>query len=474
MEIRKPKIGLAGVMSTPFKGDKNRSYHDDLMRLSELGGEYGFEFHAIPAGIYSLEQAKSAAAELAEWGADFVLLQNCSFASGDFIFPFTERDMRLGLWSVPEGPPAEGGTLPLNSFTSLNLYNSLIRRCMPDYQKPVKWFLGPVDSTLFITRFKVTVQALRALVNLPGRQVALIGGVAPSFYNLAVDEQKLARRLGLKVVNIELEELIAQAESVSSEKVTARAAEIRASAAQFDPSATTALHKTARMVESLQALAEKKNFQAAALSCWPRLQSDYQFAACSMLGHLNQTGMVIACEGDVAAAVSMLLLHWMTAGETVTLMDLASVDPEDDTILLWHCGPTAPSLADAHGARMQPLWLFDGQADTPIGLHNDLVLRAGQATVLGLTPDFESMLVLTGDIDPRKPSYTGSRGWMKNLLLNGQKVKAVDLVQSLMLSGYQHHYPLAYGSLSDAALELAAWLDIQAIPAEPYTHYLRG
>lgn len=473
MEIRKPKIGLAGVMCTPFKGDKNRSYANDRVRLSELAEQYGFKYHAIPAGIYSLDQAKSAAAELAEWGADFVLLQNSSFASGDFIFPFTEGNMRLGLWSVPEGPPAEGGTLPLNSFTSLNLYNSLIRRCMPDYRKPVKWFLGPVDCTLFNTRLKVTVQALRALVNLPGRQVALIGGVAPSFYNLAADSAKLAQRLGIKVVNIELDELLARVESITQERMDTRATEIRATAAQLDPSSRAALQKTARMVESLHGLAEERNFQAAALSCWPSLQSDYQFAACTMLGHLNQTGMVTACEGDVPAAVSMLLLHYMTGGETVTLMDLASVDTQDDTILLWHCGPTAPSLADDHGARMQPLWLFDGQAPDPIGLHNDLVLRAGQATVLGLTPDFDSMLVLSGEIDPRKPSYTGSRGWMKNLLLNGQNVKSVDLVQSLMVSGYQHHYPLAYGSLSDAALELAAWLDIQPIPLQSYTHYVR-
>src|SRR5574341_104047 len=138
MYIRKPKIGLAGVMCTPFKGDKDLYYRHDHERLSELAQQYGFELHAIPAGIYTPDQAQAAAAELSEWGADFILLQNSSFASGDFIFPFTEGDALLGLWSIPEGPPAAGGSLPLNSFTSANLYNSLIRRCAPGYQKPVK------------------------------------------------------------------------------------------------------------------------------------------------------------------------------------------------------------------------------------------------------------------------------------------------------------------------------------------------
>ncbi len=473
MDIRKPKIGLAGVMSTPFKGDKDSSYRNDYELLSELAQQYGFELHTIPAGIYNPDQAQAAAAELSEWEADFILLQNSSFASGDFIFPFTKGEALLGLWSVPEGPPAAGGSLPLNSFTSTNLYNSLIRRCAPGYQKPVKWFLGPVDGPFFSTRLLVTVQALRAIANLSGKQVALIGGVAPSFYNLAADEQKLYQRLGLRVVNIELEELLGRAESVAVERVSARAAEIQATAAQFDTTHSVALNKTARVYEGLQALAEEKNFQAAAISCWPRFQSEYQLAVCTMLGHFNQTGLVAACEGDVSAAASMFLLHLMTAGETVTLMDLASVDTQDDTILLWHCGPTAPSLADPKGARLQPLWLFDGQAPEPIGLHNDLVLRRGSATILGLTPDFESMLVLAGEIDPDKPSYTGSRGWMKNLHLNGRQITTAELVQTIMVSGYQHHYPLAYGSLSDAALELAGWLGIRSIPIEPYTHYVR-
>ena len=473
MEIRKPKIGLAGVMSTPFKGDKDRSYRNDYEHLVELADQTGFELHTIPAGIYTLEQAHAAAAELKEWGADFILLQNSSFSSGDFIFPFTKGDALLGVWSVPEGPPAIGDTLPLNSFTSANLYNSLIRRCAPEYQKPVKWFLGPVDGPLFSPRLLVTVQALRGIINLPGKQVALIGGVAPSFYNLAADEKKLYQRLGLRVVNVELEELINRAELIAADKVSARAAEIQATAVQFDARYSPALSKTARVYEGLQALAEEKNFQAAAISCWPRFQSEYQLAVCTMLGHLNQTGMVAACEGDVPAAVSMLLLHLITAGETVTLMDLASVDPQDESILLWHCGPTAPSLADPRGARLQPLWLFDGQAPEPIGLHNDLVLRRGSATILGLTPGFDSMLVLAGEIDPDKPSYTGSRGWMRDLHINGMKVTTAELVQTIMTSGYQHHYPFAYGSLSDAALELAAWLGIQPIPLEPYTHYVR-
>jgi hypothetical protein len=84
---------------------------------------------------------------------------------------------------------------------------------------------------------------------------------------------------------------------------------------------------------------------------------------------------------------------------------------------LWHCGPTAPALADDKGTRMQSLWLFDQDQKPPFGLHNDLVLKPGQATVMGFTPDFEQLLVLDGEIDNQKPSYMGSRGWYRNIKL---------------------------------------------------------
>ena len=117
--------------------------------------------------------------------------------------------------------------------------------------------------------------------------------------------------------------------------------------------------------------------------------------------------------------------------------------------------------------------MFDGPEGERVGLHNDLVLKPGPGTVLGLTPDLKQMLVLEGEIDNKKPSYMGSRGWLKNLQLNQASINTPDLVQTLMATGFQHHYPFAYGRLSSAALELCTWLGIEPIKAQPYTPFLK-
>ena len=472
-EIKKPRIGMAGVMCTPFRGDKEGNYAGDLDKLELFAKEMDFDYYAVKEGIYNIDQAKTAARELQEWKADFILLQTSSFASGDFIYPFTELTARLGLWAVPEGAPTSEGGLPLNSFTAANLYNSIIRTTLPDYNQPVKWFLGHPGQPLFDHRLAVTVNALRALINLPGKRIALIGGVAPSFDNLIIENQTVMDKLGIEVEDFDLDLIIAHAKELDNESINNVAEQFQSSSSDFSPDQTEALEKSARIYQAIQNFSLNGNFDGVALSCWPQFQSDYGLAVCSVMGQLNSTGLIASCEGDLTSAVSMLVLRYLTQGDIVTVMDLVSIDDQDESVLLWHCGPTSPELADENGSTMQPLWLFDGPDGERTGLHNDLVLKPGRGTVLGFTTNFERMLILGGEIDNHKPSYMGSRGWLKNLSLNGESISTPDLVQTIMKSGYQHHYPFAYGELSEAALELCGWLGTKPIQKEIYTSYVR-
>lgn len=459
-------------MSTPFRGDKEGNFAQHLTQLEALAASLNFEFHPVLEGIYDQPQAEKAAAELAEWGADFVLLQASSFASGDFLYPFTSQPWRLGIWAVPEGKPGPKGGLPLNSFAAANMYNSILKRYLHEYSAPVKWFLGRPADALFQERLAVTVQALSGLVNLPGKKIALIGGVAPSFDNLRIDDRTLKARLGIDVLHIELDELIQAAKALDEAAAHQAAEAIKSGAAALAPGSEAPLDKSGRVLGALERMAEVRGFHAAALSCWPRFQSEYGLAVCSVMGQLNTEGLIAACEGDVTSAVSMLLLRCLTNGDIVTLMDLVSIDPEDESILLWHCGPTAPALADEHGVNMQSLWLFDGPDGETTGLHNDLVLKPGAASVVGFTTDFDEMLIMEGEIDNLKPSYMGSRGWFRDLRLNAESVTTLEFVQTLMHAGYQHHYPFAYGQLGKAALEYCAWAGIKPIETQAYTPYL--
>lgn len=473
--MRKPKIGLVGMMSTPFRGDKESYFADDRTALQDLAESLDFDLKVLPDGIYSPSDAAKAAEALDAWGPDYILVQASSFASGDFIRPFAKLGVRIGLWAVPEGDPSPEGGLPLNSFTGLNMYNSILRRYLTGYPHPVKWFFGrPVDD-LFKNRFAITVAALRAVINLNDARIGLIGGVAPGFDNLIVDPRVYERKLGVRVRSLELDAVLSRAQKVE------QGPELDAVMQAFLPENVTMeadgkahLEELAKLQVAFDALIEAQGFDAVAISCWPRFQVSPGVAVCSLVGQLNTLGQVTACEGDVPSATGMLALRYLTNGEIVTLMDLVSVDPADDSALLWHCGPTSPSLAGEGGVTMESLWLFDDPEKGKMGLHNDLVLKAGEVTVMGFTPNLDGLLVMNGEIDPTKPSYKGSRGWLKDIQINAQPVGVGEMVETIVQHGYQHHYPLVYGNLQAAAVEMAAYLDIPVIEAEPYRDYLAG
>ena len=471
--IKKIKIGLVGVMAIPFRGDKEVQFSQSAEGLQELAVKLGFDLHIIRKGIYQLADAKLAAAELKEWGADFILIQTSSNSHGSFVYPIAQLNAFLGIWAVPEGAPTSEGGLPLNSFTSANHYASILKNYLTGYQKPLKWFFGRPGQPLLDDRLRVTVQALTALINFREKRIGLIGGVASGFDNLIVDERNLYNRLGVHVVPIDFDEMKELTKHVSAEEQAQSSGRIRASASQLAPGQENALALSGRFLSVYQHLAEERNLEAIAVDCWPRFQEEMHFAVCTVLGQSNSEGLVASCEGDVASAVGMLALRYMTSGDIVTLMDLVTIDPQDNSLLLWHCGPTSPKLADEKGVRVEPLWLFDGYGGEPIGLHNDLTLRPGLGTVLGFTPDFEHLLVMDGIIDNNKPSYRGSRGWLTKLRLNTVPASVLDVAETLINSGFQHHYPFAYGELAPAGLELAAWLGIHSIPLQKYSLFLK-
>lgn len=473
--LRKPKIGLVGMMAHPFRGDKEGFFAGDAQDLHNLSNTWNCDLKIVPEGIYNMEDVGSAAKKLADWGADYVLVQSSSFAGGDFIRPFAELKAPLGLWGVPEGPPSPEGGLPLNSFTGMNLYNSLLRTFYAHSPGKVKWFFGRPSDPLFHDRFKVTVAALRAFVNLDGAHIGLVGGVAPGFDNLIVDPRHFTQQLGVRITALELDAVLATARNLKDDKQINQAAEIFIQPnVNLQAGMGSQLSQLARLQIAFESLIQEHGFDALAVSCWPRFQVEPGMAVCSLVGQLNSLNIITACEGDIPSALSMFLLKALTNEQVVTLMDLVTVDINDQTALLWHCGPTSPALADDKGVNMGSLWLFDGDQGEPKGLHNDMRLRPGPVTVMGIKPDLSGMLVLSGQIDNQKPAYKGSCGWLGQVKINNQPATIPQMIETLMQSGFQHHYPLAYGDLSEACLELAALLGINPLPLQPYTTYLKG
>jgi L-fucose isomerase-like protein len=158
-------------------------------------------------------------------------------------------------------------------------------------------------------------------------------------------------KLGVQVTALELDAVLGRARQVGDgDRVEEKAQAFLQPGVKLGQGLREHLLALAKLQLGFEGLIAAHGFDALALSCWPRFQVDPGVAVCSLVGQLNTLGVITACEGDVPSAVGMLALHYLTDGDVVTLMDLVSIDPTDDSALLWHCGPTSPLLAGRMGS----------------------------------------------------------------------------------------------------------------------------
>uniref|UniRef100_A0A7J3UZM0 L-arabinose isomerase central domain-containing protein n=1 Tax=Candidatus Methanosuratincola petrocarbonis (ex Vanwonterghem et al. 2016) TaxID=1867261 RepID=A0A7J3UZM0_9CREN len=472
--MAKVKVGLVGVYAGNFDLEAaERGYQDSIRGLQKLAQELDFELVAIPKGLGDVESCIAARKELEAKGVDFLLLQLSAFAAGEIVAVFADMGVRLGLWGVPE--PAETGMLRLNSLCGVNLYAAILGTYLSERKVKFKWFFGRPEDELFQNRFRPTVAALKAIKALDGAKFANIGGTPEGYYDVYWNDGRLRSKFNVIVRRHELSEVFAIADKLSDAEVSKVAKEIMEEVPSKDITERE-FKKLARVYMAFERIIKDNEYTGVAIACWPQFQAAYGLAACTTLGRLNEKGYIAACEGDIPSAVSMAIMKYMGEGKPV-LMDLSKFDTQDDSILFWHCGVGHPSWGEKCIQCPHSILKLPDETGKIKGAPAayEMVFKPGLVTLMRLTDGGNRLLLVTGEVlKVQKPSVLGTRGWVGNLKLNGEeKISALEFTNTVLVNGFEHHFPLARGDLSEAILEFAAWLDIQPLAKVPYRNYLQ-
>jgi len=470
------RIGLVGCSQLSFPGDKTGRFAKSAEDLKGFAASWKFDLYVYPESVITEEDAERAVRAVEEQKVDLLLVQTTSYSSGYLVPVFARANvMGMGLWAIPEG--TADGVMPLNSFCSINMYAGIIGHYAQP-EKKFKWFFGDRGSPFFDERLRITVAALRCIKKLKSSRLALVGGVAPGFNDLLFDESRLLRLFeGMKLNRLhEFSELRERALSYPAEQMAAVAKQMAQCACSIHPKAQGMLDVNARFYQAYTDFIAENKYDAVAVSCWPAFGDQFDFSVCAVLGQLNEEGTVAACEGDLISAVCMLMLSYL-ADDASTLMDLVNFDESDESVLLWHCGPSARQFCKSYAldlnysGRPHEFGMADPNGN---GITRDMVFAPGKATVARLDASLENMLLLEGDIQQEgKPSHKGSRGWMEHLKLNGSPIAVRDLVNTILVRRLPHHYPVIMGNWTKEVSEICAWLGIGKLEPVPYEDCLQ-
>jgi len=183
--------------------------------------------------------------------------------------------------------------------------------------------LHKMDITDKIIKFRNVCNALEKINKC---RLGCIGGTAE--WILTSNEKEL-EKLGIKVVKVELEELINELNnirSVDAKEIINRFGKIEVS--------EESIVKSLKLYLALKNIIHKYKLSAITLNCFELIKNDT--TACLSLSLCNDDGIVAGCEGDLNATVTMLIVSSIT-NNPCWMANVCRFDVEDNTITLAHC-----------------------------------------------------------------------------------------------------------------------------------------
>jgi L-fucose isomerase-like protein len=202
-----------------------------------------------------------------------------------------------------------------------------------------------------------------------------------------------------------------------------------------------------------------------AMSCWPAIQSFYQFSTCSLFGRLTGQGMLTACETDILGALAMLVNYSAALGETPPhFVDWTIQHRQNpNRLLAWHCG-NAPTVLARDSSDISLRSRHDMKGELPVlpgdpqaGLFQ-FQLKPGKVTFCRLA-EYDNqwkMLITSGEIIPSEEVLAGTWSWVE---VNDH----ARLYRTLVEEGFIHHASMIHGDQVQVLKLACKFLDIKPI-----------
>lgn len=408
---------------------------------SELRHLEGVTWYCLEPLVISQEDGLAAAKELATKQIDGLVCISGTFHLGHLVLQLKrELPVPILLWGLPE-LPYNGGKIRLNSVCGVNLNASNLYKS------------GYDDYTVIVqhTIDEDWVDAIRVIKAMKMAKIGILGYRADGFFNVGVQDNLLYGQTGALVDHYELKDV--HEYPVTEAQVSSRMQQIRET---FDVSTLSAyqLDRVAQLAAKLDAFYHEMNLSALAIRCWPEFARDFGVSPCAAMSLLQSEGMILACEGDIDGALSMIAHHALGA-ETPFLFDFSQVDFQQDFALFWHCGVAPCNLWDGTCNRSLDTYFAGGK-----GVTADFVLKSGELSVLRIDSARGGYRMFL-----QKATAVPMEKLLKGTYMKARFERPVKEVLDLVLdNGLAHHSSVVYGAYIrplELVAKLKGWKVIQ-------------
>ncbi len=377
---------------------------------------------------------------------DLIVLLQATFADSSMVVTIEDAlTAPLFLWAIPE--PHTGGRLRLNSFCGINLAGHALARGGSRYG----FFYAAPDDPAAIEKIIVHARAGRARRVLRSAKLGRVGENPDGFETCLIRPADIKKRFGLEIVQLDLQndifDTVRQLEPASTQAIKA---DLNAKVTNLDEMDADAVHGSLGTYRTLKEIAAEKDICGFAVRCWPEFFTELGCAACGAMSMLSDEMIPCSCEADVNSTITQLILQSISGGQAFGT-DMVSVDQEKDAMVLWHCGLAPISMADPEAEKRVTI-----HSNRKLPLLMEFPLKPGRVTIARLseaTGDYQ-LIIGQGEIIRAPQSFSGTSGLIKF------DKPAMDVINTILDKGLEHHISITYGDVKDELIALANMLDL--------------
>lgn len=352
------------------------------------------------------------------------------------------------LWGFPE--PRTGERLRLNSLCGINLTASALgdRDLRYLYADPTltdctSALARALSGPLIVGRRPVPGGIESEVARtVASSRIGLIGDHPVGFDPCGYRAEELEAVGGIGVDRIDLDDLFDRARLVEPEPFPPDSLHLDA----------VGVDATARLGTAMRQIASERSWDAVATRCWPECFTEFGGAACAAMGRLAEHGIPGVCEADVFGAATSIALQ-AASGNPVLVADLVDA-ASDGTITFWHCGIAPPSMAhpdEGIGYAVHP--------NRRLPLLHQFRLRPGRITIARINRSGGALRLVVGggEILDRPRPYAGTCAVVR------PDTAAVDILDTVIAEGLDHHYGITHGDVIERMVGLADALGLETL-----------
>ncbi|SFE37872.1 L-fucose isomerase [Lentibacillus persicus] len=380
-----------------------------------------------------------------------VIYQSITFADGQFIRVLTDYiQAPVIVWSVRE--PAVGARLRLNSLTGGNSTCHVLK--FDDH--PYTFVLGNADEAHVQLKIKQYLAVKKLIERISNFNIGVLGEHQPGFYFSGTNEAQLKEQFGIDVIRMDLQEAFDKSKQMPEAKWEKEIARAKEQVVGLNPSDETVM-RFAQFTSFVREEIHRLNISALSIRCWPEFFNELGAAACSTLSQFTEEGVVSSCESDIHGALTMFILQELSGGEAPYLGDMVHVNEASNSVVFWHCGAGAYSLAHPEQGAQPGV-----HPNRKLGFTMEFGLKPGQVTIfrVGYTPEGYRLLVMRGKALDTPQRFNGTSVEVE------LETNVTETLYHLMDEGFEPHYGLVYADIADDLIELGKQLKL---PVSVYT-----